>query len=73
MYAKIIIVVMLLLIVGSLFSALAFLYKDGGRGTRTAKALTFRITLSIVLFAMLMAGFYLGLLGPGFRFPAAGP
>ncbi len=73
MFAKIIITVMLLLILGSLFSALAFLYKDGGRGTRTARALTLRIGLSIALFVLLMAGFYLGLLGPGFQFPPAGP
>ena len=51
---------MLILIVGSLFSALAFLYKDGGQGERTAKALTLRISLSVVLFLFLMLGFYFG-------------
>jgi hypothetical protein len=51
---------MLVLIVGSLFSALTFLYKDSGQGERTAKALTLRISLSIVLFLFLMLGFYFG-------------
>jgi len=55
---------MLILIVGSLFSALTFLYKDNGHGERTVKALTIRISLSIVLFATLMLGFYFGLI-PG--------
>lgn len=58
MLVKIVIIVMLLLIVGSLFSALSFLYKDNGQGERTAKALTIRISLSIVLFIFLMLGFY---------------
>jgi len=61
---KIIVVLVLLVIVGSLFSALVFLYKDGGSGTRMAKALTVRITLSITLFALLMAGFYFGIIPP---------
>jgi Protein of unknown function (DUF2909) len=60
MLVKIIVIVMLLLIVGSLFSALTFLYKDNGQGERTVKALTVRISLSIVLFSFLMLGFYFG-------------
>jgi len=61
---KVFVIVMLLVIVGSLFSALLFLYKDGGAGTRVAKALTIRITLSISLFLLLMAGFWLGWIPP---------
>jgi len=53
---------MLLLIVGSLFSALTFLYKDNGQGERTVKALTLRISLSIALFLFLMLGFYFGII-----------
>ena len=59
---KTIVVIMLLVIVGSLMSALVFLYKDQGRGTRTAKALTVRITVSILLFLLLMAGFHFGII-----------
>lgn len=62
MLVKIIIIVMLLLIVGSLFSALTFLYKDNGQGERTVRALTIRISLSIALFVFLMLGFYFGII-----------
>ena len=62
MLLKIIVIVMLALIVASLFSALVFLFKDKGRGNRTAQALTWRIGLSITLFVLLMAGFYFGVI-----------
>ena len=61
---KVIVIVMLLVIVGSLFSGLFFLYKDQGQGTRMAKALTVRISVSISLFLLLMAGFYFGIIPP---------
>lgn len=64
MLLKIVVIVMLMLILASLFSALVFLYKDRGRGQRTAKALTWRIGLSITLFLMLMAGFHFGVIPP---------
>lgn len=67
MAIKIIVVIMLALIVGSLFSALVFMYKDQGRSKRTVKALTARIALSISLFVLLMAAFYFGLI-PGAQF-----
>lgn len=54
---------MLLLILGSLFSALYYLIRDKGHGERTAKALTLRISLSIGLFLLLMLSYYLGLVG----------
>jgi len=60
---KIIVIAMLLLIVGSLFSALLFLFKDNGQGkNRMAKALTWRIGLSLTLFILLMAGFHFGII-----------
>jgi len=62
-FIKIIIVLMLLFIVASLFSALFYLGKDKGTSDRTAKALTLRIGLSILLFIMLIAGYYTGLIG----------
>jgi cytochrome bd-type quinol oxidase subunit 2 len=64
MLIKIVVIIMLVLIFASLFSALVFLYRDKGRGTRTARALTWRIGLSITLFLMLMAGFYFGIIPP---------
>lgn len=63
MLIKLFIIVMLLLIVGSLFSALFYLMKDKGQGKRTARALTLRVSLSIGLFLLLMLGYYLGLVG----------
>jgi phosphoglycerol transferase MdoB-like AlkP superfamily enzyme len=44
----------------SLFSALYFLLKDKCRSERTVKALTIRVILSIVLFALLMLGYRFG-------------
>lgn len=56
------IIILLVLIIASLFSALTFLYKDKGQGERTARALTIRISLSILLFVLLMLGFYFGII-----------
>lgn len=59
------IITMLILILVSLFSALALLFRPGDRGTGVAKALTWRIALSLTLFILLMAGFYFGIIPPG--------
>lgn len=64
LFFKLIIVLILLVIVGSLLSALVFLYKDRGNGTRVVRALTARVALSISLFCLLMAGFYFGIIPP---------
>lgn len=63
MLIKLFIVLTLLVIVGSLFSALFFLSKDKSGGDRTVKALTVRIGLSITLFLILMIGYFFGLIG----------
>jgi VIT1/CCC1 family predicted Fe2+/Mn2+ transporter len=59
---KIVVILFLVFIVGSLFSALYFLIKDKGKGERVVKALTVRVVLSVVLFALLMLGIYSGLI-----------
>lgn len=64
MVAKLFVIGMLVIIVASLFSALYFLYKDKGQGTRTAKSLTARIALSITLFILLLLGFKFGIISP---------
>ncbi len=66
MLAKILILTTLALILVSLFSALALLYKndDPNKRKRVVQALTVRIGLSIGLFVALVASFYLGLI-PG--------
>jgi drug/metabolite transporter (DMT)-like permease len=63
MLVKILIIIMLLLIAGSLFSALFFLMKGDSQDERVVKALTWRISLSLVLFLLLMLGFYTGIIG----------
>ena len=57
---KIVVILFLVFIVGSLFSALYYLVRDRGRGERTVRALTVRITLSVTLFVLLMLGYYFG-------------
>ena len=57
---KIAVILFLVFIVGSLFSALYYLVRDKGQGERTVRALTVRITLSVVLFLLLMLGYYFG-------------
>jgi VIT1/CCC1 family predicted Fe2+/Mn2+ transporter len=59
---RILAILFLVFIIGSLFSALYFLIRDKGQGERAVKALTVRITLSVVLFALLMLGIYTGLI-----------
>ena len=62
---KIVIIAFLILIVGSLGSALYYLVRDKGASDRTVKALTVRISLSIALFVLLMAGYYFGFIPRG--------
>ena len=47
-------------IVGSLLSAGYFLVKDRGSSERTVRALTVRIILSVIVFALIMLGHYFG-------------
>ncbi len=63
MLIKIIIVLTLIVILGSLFSALFFLNKDKSGGKRTVRALTIRIGLSIALFILLLIAGKFGLIG----------
>lgn len=64
MLAKILIVVMLLAMMASLFSALWFMMKDRGQGTRTVKALTMRVSIWAILLALLGLGVYTGVIEP---------
>jgi len=57
---KVVVILFAIFIVASLFSALYYLIKDRGRGERTVRALTLRVTLSVILFALLMLGYYFG-------------
>jgi hypothetical protein len=60
---KILVILFMVFIAGSLLSAGYFLVRDRGQSDRTVRALTVRIVLSICVFALLMLGYYLGLIG----------
>jgi Protein of unknown function (DUF2909) len=64
MFTKILVVLILFTIIGSLFSGLFFLIRDKGASDRTVRALTVRISLSVLLFVLLMIGYATGLLQP---------
>lgn len=64
MIVRIIVFLFIAVILFSLGSALYYLIKDKGQTERTVRALTVRITFSIVLFLILMLGFYFGLISP---------
>lgn len=57
---KIAILILLLLIVISLFTALFTLVKDKGQTNRTVNALTVRVLLSLVLIVVLVIGTKMG-------------
>jgi hypothetical protein len=58
------IITLLLLIVASLGHALASMSSGAGRSERMAQALTVRISLSVGLFALLLAGYHFGWITP---------
>lgn len=57
---KIVVLSFIFLILASLGSALYFMVRDKGTSNRTARALTWRVAFSILLFALLMLGFHFG-------------
>tara|TARA_B110000483_G_scaffold101331_1_gene124085 strand:+ start:636 stop:833 length:198 start_codon:yes stop_codon:yes gene_type:complete len=61
---KIVVILFLLVILGSLASALVYLVRNKGKTEGTVKALTIRIGLSVMLFVLLMAGHYFGIIPP---------
>lgn len=64
MLGKFLVIVIFVAILASLGSALVFLLKDRGKSTRTAKALTVRVGVSIGLFALLFVFWWLGIITP---------
>ena len=60
---RIIVIALLLAILGSLGSALFFLFTDKPGSQRTVRALTLRVGLSILLFILLLVGYHFGLIG----------
>ena len=62
---KIVVVAGLVAIIIALFSALVFLYRDRGQGTRMVKALAIRVGLSVSLVAFLLVSYWMGWIAPG--------
>jgi small neutral amino acid transporter SnatA (MarC family) len=60
-----VVIAMLFAIVASLGSAAVFMLRARGDSRRMARALTWRVSLSVALFLLLMAGYYLGFFRPG--------
>lgn len=64
MFTKMLIIIVMIIIFSSLISGLIFLVRDKKNSTRTVKALTWRIGLSICLFFFLFLAFKLHWLTP---------
>ncbi len=61
---KLVVILILLGILGSLGSALVYLFRDTNDSRRTVRALTWRISLSVGLFVLLLVSYWLGLIQP---------
>ena len=61
---KVVVIAGLIAIIVALFSALVFLYRDRGSGTRMVKALAIRVGLSILLVAFLLISYFQGWIAP---------
>jgi hypothetical protein len=59
---RIVVILFIIVILGSLGSALYYMIRDRGTTERTVKALTVRVALSVILFLLLMLGFHFGLI-----------
>ncbi|MCU7920298.1 MAG: twin transmembrane helix small protein [Candidatus Thiodiazotropha sp. (ex Dulcina madagascariensis)] len=66
MIFKLPVLLVLLFILFSLFQGMYYLAKDDGsnQSTRVVRALTIRVVLSLLLFLILMGGYFFGLLQP---------
>lgn len=64
MLPKLIVIVFLVLILYCLGSGLYYLVTEKQDSDQVVKALTWRITLSLILFALLFVGFWMGWIRP---------
>jgi Na+-driven multidrug efflux pump len=62
---RFLVILFLIVILASLGSALYYMIRDKGRSEHAVKALTVRITLSIVLFILLIVGYATGIIPRG--------
>jgi hypothetical protein len=61
---KLLAILLLLGIIGSLGSALVYLFRDSDDSRRTVRALTIRISLSVAFFVLLLTAYVLGYIQP---------
>ena len=66
---KILVIVIFLGIVAAMGSALYFLVRDRGDSDRLARALTWRVAISVSLFALLFVFWWAGLIQPHALYP----
>lgn len=66
---KMLIAILLVLMLGSLASALYYMYKDRGSTNRTVKALTARVAIWVVLLGVIIVGIYTGWIVPSNTIP----
>lgn len=64
MVIKIVAVILFLVILASLASGLIFMLRDDAGSNRAVKALTWRISLSVAAFLLLLLGAWLGWIEP---------
>lgn len=64
MIMKVVVVLLLITIIYCLGSALFYMMRDKGGSRSMAKALTWRISLSLIVFLFLLIGFALGWITP---------
>ena len=57
---KIVVILLLVAVLASLFSGLYFVYKDKGRSNRAVISLTVRISLSVLVFLILVVSYFMG-------------
>ena len=65
----IVIALLMLIMIGTLVSAFWYMLKDRGSSTRTVKALTARIGVWALLFALIVGGIYTGWITPSNTVP----
>lgn len=64
MLIKIIVILLLIVILYCLGSGLVYLARDGGHSIKLARALTWRVMLTLSLFALLMIAYAMGWVAP---------
>lgn len=64
MWIKIIVLILFIVILASLAAALFSMIKHRGQGKQTVNALTLRVVLSVIAFALLILGYAMGWIQP---------